>query len=487
MPRSPGMKKQEASLSLLVAAGVGIANLAITAVMWFPPLLYQRDLISEYLLAKALLAGINPYQPLPVIAGIFGVQLPAGKFPHPTPHPPVVAVLVSPLGLFSYQQATIGWWVIEVIGVYAIVRLVNSRLKIKLSPGNQFLLTLALFAWIPLMDELLIGQLMILVALLLLLAWGWLSEGREAYAGMALGLALCVKMMGWPILIFLILRRRWIAVTATLLIIIGGNLIALGVIGSGPLVYYYTQVGNQVAKVWRTDGGNFSLYGLIWRWLGDRGTSWRGELVAKPFLTAPELAAPLAFILPAAVVAVGIWLAAKARSFDTAFAVLVIISLPVSPVAWSFYLIPAVVPIVIAGFRLWQGNEERGISAGTARIGIAAIILLCFPQTSILMHLPSTLPLITTLGASWVGLRPLLALILLTWLVLRLDQKAEGPTPVRFNAPLVGQLLVMIVLPFFIFNLLDHPLIGVMAIACVGCVIWRQWPRLQSQYEGATL
>src|SRR5687768_4451483 len=54
---------------VIVALVVGVAGRADFVLEGLvPPLLYQVDFIQEYLLGRALLAGIDPYQPLPVLA-----------------------------------------------------------------------------------------------------------------------------------------------------------------------------------------------------------------------------------------------------------------------------------------------------------------------------------------------------------------------------------------------------------------------------------
>src|SRR4030067_73856 len=66
---------------------MGVARLRIILTLLVSTATYQeRDILQEYLMAKALLSGVNPYLPLQELAQLF-----IGKFPylpHPAPYPP---------------------------------------------------------------------------------------------------------------------------------------------------------------------------------------------------------------------------------------------------------------------------------------------------------------------------------------------------------------------------------------------------------------
>ena len=141
---------------LLVVLGcvAGAVSLGFSAQSLRPPYVFMKDFIQEYLLARAMLAGVPPYLPLPDLAERFLGPLPNPIFPHPTPHPPPVGLMALPLGVLGYQQAAIAWYVFEVIcvtaAVYLLLDWLGAATRVRVA-----IVTLALFAWNPFWEELL--------------------------------------------------------------------------------------------------------------------------------------------------------------------------------------------------------------------------------------------------------------------------------------------------------------------------------------------
>ena len=77
--------------------------------------IYKKDFMQEYLLAKATMAGIDPYSPFEDLARQFLGSLPTMIFPHPIPHPPPDAVLSLPLAFLTYEQAAWTWYIVEIL------------------------------------------------------------------------------------------------------------------------------------------------------------------------------------------------------------------------------------------------------------------------------------------------------------------------------------------------------------------------------------
>ncbi len=70
-------------------AGVALGSLVVGAL---PPRSYNKDLQQQYLSARALRDGIDVFTPVSELSARY---LPAttDTFPHPGPHPPVLALL----------------------------------------------------------------------------------------------------------------------------------------------------------------------------------------------------------------------------------------------------------------------------------------------------------------------------------------------------------------------------------------------------------
>ena len=113
-------------LLLLVLVVLSLFNVFIGAQALAPPNVYRKDFVQEYVLARAIRAGVNPYLPVDELAEIF-VAPASGLVPtYPTPHPPPVAVFSLPLSLLAYEQAAVLWFVLEIacllLAVYLLLR-----------------------------------------------------------------------------------------------------------------------------------------------------------------------------------------------------------------------------------------------------------------------------------------------------------------------------------------------------------------------------
>jgi alpha-1,2-mannosyltransferase len=313
---------------------------------------YRKDLIQDYLLAKAVLNGVDPYLPLPELVSRLGGALPDKVFLHPTPHPPPVALLSLPLGLLTYERAAIVWLLCEVIcicaSVYLLLRWWGKR------PGWRLtmLISMLALAWPPLWMEMIFGQLMVLLLLLLILAWQALRSERAIVGGLWLGCVIALKLIAWPILLFFALRRNWRVVSAAVAAVGLANLLAALLMGFGAVAHYYLKVSGAVAPLYRAHVYNFSAWSVGWKVFSGTGSPVLEGIQSPPLWSAPILAQVVSYALPLALLVVGLWLASCARSFDTSVAILVCVSILVNPIAWIHYLVLATIPGVVAARHL---------------------------------------------------------------------------------------------------------------------------------------
>lgn len=176
-------------LIVIYFPAVGLFNIIFAAQSLHKPYVYQKDFIQEYLIAKATLAGISPYHPLPYLAQYFLGPLPKPIFPHPTPHPPPVAIIAWPLGLMTYPKAAIAWFLFELTCIlWSLCILLKWSTNTIRARVLIFLLP-AIFTWNPFWEELVYGQLMSLLLLLLLLTWQALRSNQFICGGILLGIA----------------------------------------------------------------------------------------------------------------------------------------------------------------------------------------------------------------------------------------------------------------------------------------------------------
>jgi len=166
------------------------------------PFIYRKDFLQEYLLIRAVLDSVNPYLPLPELAMRFMIEVPNWGLQHPMAHPPPVAIISLPLGLLSYEHAAVAWFIFEmiciIISVYLLLNFIGGRPGISIT----IFITLLLFAWYPLQDELAFGQLMALLLILMISAWGALRSGKHIKGGFFLGCIIAIKLIAWPVVLF---------------------------------------------------------------------------------------------------------------------------------------------------------------------------------------------------------------------------------------------------------------------------------------------
>lgn len=77
------------------------------------PAVYRKDFLPVYLQGRATAAGEDPYLPINLLAERYLGALPISVFPHPTPHPPFVGLLLAPLSGLDYLTGARLWLAME--------------------------------------------------------------------------------------------------------------------------------------------------------------------------------------------------------------------------------------------------------------------------------------------------------------------------------------------------------------------------------------
>lgn len=320
-----------------------------------PAAFYQRDLIQEYLLAKALFTGENLYLPLTELAKRLTPDLPVAIFSHPTPHPPLVALLFLPLALLTYEQAIVAWFVLELLCVVMVSYLIAGWLGKGRNWKWIVMLSLIIIAWEPYVTDIALGQLSFFLLLLLSGAWLCLRENRDVLGGFLLGLVLALKLMAWPIVIYLVLRKRWRAVAAVGALVVVSNVIMGGMIGFDNLFDYYFSIGPAASTTYRGDGWNLSVYSMGWRLFCGANSQIDSLFCVPPLRDVLSPFAPYAAILFSALLTlVGLYFAMRSNAFDIAFGILVCASILVNPVAWIHYFTWLLIPMAVLGRYLYK-------------------------------------------------------------------------------------------------------------------------------------
>jgi Glycosyltransferase family 87 len=418
------------SFFFIILTIVAVKHLYMSLESLFSPHIYRKDFIQEFLLSKAALSGLDPYLPLPELANRFIGPVPGPwvNFPHPTPHPPPVALLCLPLGWLTYTQAAKVWFVFELACIILSVFLLFRWLGVRKRSALALLGVSLIWVWVPFTEELIFGQLNALLLILLLAAWQGLRTNKEIQGGIFLGFAVATKLVAWPIVAFLMIRRNWRAVFAALATVVAANVTASLLMGFDRVAHYYLKVGPSVSSLYHAHEVNFSLWSLGWRLFEGTGSPIRFGgfgVTAPPLINAPSIAPFVSGSIVMALLMVSLLLTCRARNFNTSFGILVCLMILISPVAWSISLLPALIPLGIVGRSLsfldWP-KKETFIAFG---VGVALFIPpLFFLRFVLSLHdwgIRSDGRLSVPFAVALLSLWPAMALLGLLWLVWRLD------------------------------------------------------------------
>jgi hypothetical protein len=330
---------------------MGLARLRIILVLLVSPATYiERDILQEYLMAKALVAGLNPYIPLNELAQIFIIKFPL--LPHPSPYPPFVAILSTPLLWFSHNIVIIIWFILEMIFLMAIACMLTILWKERVNWIRAIFVLFLLLAWYPVMIDLLYGQLSILLTTLLLAALVVLKRGYKILPGLIIGLSVAIKMFTWPLLIYFALIKDWRTFLSSSLTALGLNLIALIVMGVGPVMDYYLRVTLQVSAIYHGFLKNFSIWSIGYRLFEVTKPIGSDYISAPPMINLQKLALPVSAGLVIAFLLVGLIWAIHVKYLEIAFSILVCVIVAISPISWDHYYVMIIISLAVLLYNL---------------------------------------------------------------------------------------------------------------------------------------
>ena len=325
---------------------MGMARLRIILVLLASPESYmQRDTLTYYVMAKAIVTGLNPYLPLNELAQRFIGS--ASSMSHPAPSTPTTALLFTPVSLFGFSNSVIIWSIFELILLAAIAYLLTILWNGRRNLTGVVFIFMLLLAWYPVMVDLLFGQLSILLTFLLLTSLLFLRKDRHTLAGGLIGLSVATKIISWPLIIYFALKKDWKAFFSSTLTVIGLNLVALFVIGIGPMTDYYLRVSMQVSAIYHGFLKNFSLWSIGYRLFEGSGSAGKGLVSAPPLIDLPGLAPWVSAGLAVTFLVVGLIWSIRSQDIGIAFSILLCVIVAVSPIFWDHYYVIVIISLAI--------------------------------------------------------------------------------------------------------------------------------------------
>ncbi len=284
---------------------------------------FQFDFRGDlYAAGRAIVHGMNPYQPGPLKAQAAVVRAGGTARPVASPRwPPPVLLAAVLLSLLPFQVAAWLFMLLSLGAIIAALRLFGVQ--------DWRCIGIALLCW-PTVWGLWLGNMSGLLLFGAALAWRWRS--RLWTLAVAVASVIAAKLLLWPLAAWLLVTRRFRALIVTVVIACVGVYAAWAVIGFAGMAAY----PHMLALV---------------SYIGERRAS---SLVA--FLLSVGLPVAVARLV-ALVVAAGLlgaaWRVARHPGGDRrAFGLAVMAALTATPVVWPHYPVLLFVPIALLSPRL---------------------------------------------------------------------------------------------------------------------------------------
>ncbi len=265
--------------------------------------------------SRRVLHGHSPYPSPAVVARATSPTIHHQFFVYP----PLLAVLLVPLAALPFAAAA-------AVNTVLVLACVAGGLRL-LGVTDWRCYTVALTT-IPVLSSIRLGAISPFLMLAAALAWRY--RDRWAIAGSVVGLAVVAKLFVWPLIVWLLLTRRFKAAAVSTMGAAAVTLVAWAVIGFRGLTGYASLLHNltRIESVW-----GYSLVALADRLhLPDPQTSW------------------LAFGVPIAVILLGsCFVGARADETDRRlFVVTLGLAILLTPILWLHYLTLLLVPVALS-------------------------------------------------------------------------------------------------------------------------------------------
>jgi len=337
-------------------------------------------------------------------------------------HPPASILLFLPFAYLPYETAFFFWNLLSLAMVGAACVIILNGLGIPLSIQTCLPLTAFLLLCHPLYQQLAYGQLSALLMLLTVIIWWSDRTELPILAGTLLGVAASVKLFPLLLVLYFMVRRKWLIVLLGLFWFIVINAVAAALFGIKTYSYYVLIVIPEVQ--WhRNAWDNASLTGFFGKLFQSpvvRLSQWSTTL---PIINAPYLARTLSFVFSFTIVLLASYMASKSfspRSSDSSYSLFLVATILVSPISWCHYFLLLVLPVAVA---LVFYPKTRCLSYVSALLLYSDTSLLWGP---LLGQYPGTFVASTPLTTILVLSLPCYGLLLLFWLLIKAPYACEN-------------------------------------------------------------
>lgn len=236
------------------------------------------------------------------------------------PYPAGAAVLFAPFALIARTPAGV---------LFTAICFASSLLTLRVLDVRDW----RLYGMVLLLDPVVSGwqTANLTLPLVLGLAVVWRYRDRPLVSGLVVALIISLKVFVWPIGLWLIATRRYVATAYALAFGLLINAVAWAVIGFGQ-IRPFIRMSSFVTNMWHRTGYSLIAFGI------HLGAS-RG--VATAFMIAVSVAVALACVV-----------AGRRGHEQNALLLAVVLMLAASPLIWNHYFAVLIVPLAIARPRL---------------------------------------------------------------------------------------------------------------------------------------
>ena len=176
-------------------------------------------------------------------------------------HPPPAVLLTLPLAWLEYPDAFLLWSLISLVALVATAWLLVRQLNVRPSTQSWLTIIAVLLAWYPFQQQVMQGQVNLVLLLMLTGIWVAHRSGRYRVAGAVLGAATAVKLFPGLLFLYFVLRRQWTVVVSAVVSLVIVTALSVAVLGSTTYVDYVTDV-LPASDQWLSHWYNTSLMAL---------------------------------------------------------------------------------------------------------------------------------------------------------------------------------------------------------------------------------
>lgn len=366
------------------------------------------DARADWIVVSAAFEGLDPWGHLPTLASALGTEyLPVGvaelgDFERVHPRTPAALLLLSPLILVGANAAYVTMLIAGTMLFLVTALILGPRFN-WFSPTLVILYAIVSMTTAAFLQSFQYGSQSTLILLLIGVAWQSNRREDSVGGGLALGVAICLKVFPALLLIPLLGYRKYRAATTAVVVFAALNGVSLWLFELDPRDAIIA-LGS--ASPWVGFSGNGSL--------------------AMPLVSLGVDATVAGYLAVAVAVVASVVVMVASRSWEVAFSTVLVIALLGSPLAWGHY---GVVGLLVAGYLLSSVSGPR-----PSRRRIRHLVVLWFALQVLMVPIDSIIGTATWTSLGSLSLAANLALLAACLLHLRDDRGMDFATCRYFDA-----------------------------------------------------